>query len=246
MKNTLIFCCCMLLVFSASAQLKPFNASLGFNWNGTQRVPNEIPTAFFNDVNFASQYDFYSTLNRVFSEYGVGFKGNRKNIYFDFSVLQGTDYITSYHSDYFNIGDTSYIKSEDYDMSSALIGLRSAVRVSTPSDQRFVVHYSFGVEGLLAYDVDAGGQAVIRESDFSRSNEARTYIDPSFSGSYGNANIVQNVGLAFKFGKDETKYPLNKAYLESDFQLLNNFTFIDGTASQYRTFGLILALGYQF
>jgi hypothetical protein len=188
----------------------------------------------------------FTTLNRVFSEYGVGFKGKRKNIYFDFSLLQGTDYLSASESDYVTTNDTSYFTSSNYDVSSALIGLRSAIRLSTPRDQRFVVHYSFGIEGLLAYDVDAEGQVWSRDSNFGASNETRTFIEPSFSGSYGNASLVQNIGLAFKFGKDETKFPFNKAYIESDFQLLNNFAFIDGTTSQYRTFGLILALGYQF
>jgi hypothetical protein len=247
MKNGLLFFCFFLLLgLSSHAQLKPFNATLGFNWNSTQRVPDEIPRAFFNDANVLNQYSFYTSLNRVFSEYGVGLKGKRKNIYFDLSVLQGTDYINSSESDYVTERDTTYFRNKYYDVSSALIGLRSAIRLSTPRDQRFVVHYSFGVEGLYAYDVDAVGEEFKRESNFSSSNESRSYIAPSFTGPYGNANIVQNVGLAFKFGKDETKYPLNKAYVESNFQLLNNFTFINGTASQYRTFGLILALGYQF
>ena len=245
-KIVLVVSLFMLMGIAANAQFKPFNASLGFNWNGTQRVPDEVPKAFFSDINFSNQFSVYTTFNRVFSEYGVGFKGKRKNIYFDFSLLQGTDYINASESDYITNNDTSYFISTNYDVSSALIGLRSAIRLSTPRDQRFVVHYSFGIEGLLAYDVDAEGQVWSRDRNFSASNETRTFIEPSFSGSYGNASLVQNVGLAFKFGKDETKFPLNKVYIESDFQLLNNFTFIDGTTSQYRTFGLILALGYQF
>jgi|AntRauTorckE5430_2_1112549.scaffolds.fasta_scaffold01266_2 hypothetical protein len=245
-KIVLVFSFFMLMGIAANAQFKPFNASLGFNWNGTQRVPDEVPKAFFSDINFSNQFSVYTTLNRVFSEYGVGFKGKRKNIYFDFSLLQGTDYINASESDYITTNDTSYFSSTNYDVSSSLIGLRSAIRLSTPRDQRFVVHYSFGIEGLLAYDVDAEGQVWSRDRNFGASNETRTFIEPSFSGSYGNASLVQNVGLAFKFGKDETKFPLNKVYIESDFQLLNNFTFIDGTSSQFRTFGLILALGYQF
>lgn len=245
-KIVLVVSLFMLMGIAANAQFKPFNASLGFNWNGTQRVPDEVPKAFFSDINFSNQFSVYTTFNRVFSEYGVGFKGKRKNIYFDFSLLQGTDYINASESDYSTNNDTSYFISTNYDVSSALIGLRSAIRLSTPRDQRFVVHYSFGIEGLLAYDVDAEGQVWSRDRNFGASNETRTFIEPSFSGSYGNASLVQNVGLAFKFGKDETKFPLNKVYIESDFQLLNNFTFIDGTTSQYRTFGLILALGYQF
>ncbi|MFT6113070.1 MAG: hypothetical protein ACJA19_001823 [Bacteroidia bacterium] len=245
-KIVLIFSFFMLMGIAVNAQFKPFNASLGFNWNVTQRVPNQVPKAFFNDIAFSNQFNVFTTLNRVFSEYGVGFKGKRKNIYFDFSLLQGTDYLSASESDYVTTNDTSYFTSSNYDVSSALIGLRSAIRLSTPRDQRFVVHYSFGIEGLLAYDVDAEGQVWSRDSNFGASNETRTFIEPSFSGSYGNASLVQNIGLAFKFGKDETKFPFNKAYIESDFQLLNNFTFIDGTTSQYRTFGLILALGYQF
>ena len=247
MKNVVvILVLSFLFIGNVEAQLKPYNATLGFNWNNGQRIPDKVTEAFFKNLDFPQQYNFYTTLNRVFSEYGVGFKGKRKNVYYDFSLLQGTDYINSYGSDYVTLNDTSYYVNSDYDISSALVGIRSALRLSTPREQRFVVHYSFGVEGLLAYDVDAEGRTTRRLSNFGSNDEERTFEEASFTGSYGNANIVQNIGLAFKFGKDETKYPLNKAYIEGDFQLLNNFTFINGTTSQYRTFGLILALGYQF
>ena len=249
MKNAFILITLLLFSVSSFAQLEPFNAYLGFNWNSGLRLKDEVSEAFFNELELDNSYSSYTSLNRTFSEYGVGFKTKRKNVYLDFSLLQGTDFINVNGSASKRENDTSYTIYTYADISAALVGLRSMVRLSTPAERRFVMHYSLGLEGLLAYDLDSEGSILVRPSGFfngNNSNEVRTILDPSFTGAYGNVNIVQNVGFAFKLAKDETKFPLNKAYVESDFQLLNNFTFIDGTNSRYRTFGLILALGYQF
>ena len=97
----------MASTFASSAQIKPYNATLGFNYNNSQRVPSSVIESIFeNTSNRDAEHN--TTLNRVFSDYGMGFTTPRKHVFIDLSILQGTDYWYSntYRSETSN--DTNY------------------------------------------------------------------------------------------------------------------------------------------
>ena len=144
----------MASTFASSAQLKPYNATLGFNYNNSQRVPSSVIESIFeNTSNRDAEHN--TTLNRVFSDYGMGFTTPRKHVFVDLSILQGTDYWYSntYRSETSN--DTNYTYYDYYDVSASLVGLRTGLRLSTPTDNQFFVHYSIGVEELIGYGMQA-------------------------------------------------------------------------------------------
>ena len=62
----------------------------------------------------------------------------------------------------------------------------------------------------------------------------------------GAGHLIQEIGLSFKLGKKDKNYPLDHVYVQSHFQALSNFTILDGSTQRYRTFGLILAMAYEF
>ena len=244
MKKTILILCWMACTFASSAQTKPYNATLGFNYSNSQRVPSSLIKSIFENPNNRDA-EHNTALNRVFSDYGMGFATPRKQMFIDLSILQGTDYW--YSNTYKNetINDTNYTYYDYYDVSASLVGLRAGLRLSTPTDNQFFVHYRLGVEELIGYGVQANGTSTKRRSNSFDEQESTT-LEPIFTGAYSSSNIVQNVGFAVRLGKDERNFPFNKIYVESDFQLLNNITFLNKNVSHYRTFGCIVALGYLF
>lgn len=233
---------------NASAQVQFSQLGLGFNFSNTQRVPNNMLSSNFEGETISDgQFGNYGTINRVFSSYEFGLKpSNLKFMFFDFDLLQGTEFI--YASDYSNRqnGDTSFRSSYNLDLSSSLIGLKGMVRVSTPSDKRFIYNFGIGGEGYLAYNVEAEGNKYETiehwpTNFFVNNNESLNEQKDNYS-SY---NLVQQAGLAWRLGKDEKSFPLNKTYLEGDFQIINNFTLMNGGWNKYRTYGFTLSLVYE-
>ena len=244
MKKIIIISFWMACTFASNAQTKPYDATLGFNYNNSQRVPSSVIKSIFENPNNRDA-EHNTTLNRVFSDYGMGFTTPRKQMFIDLSILQGTDYWYSNTYRSATSNDTNYTYYDYYGVSASLLGLRAGLRLSTPTDNQFFVHYSIGVEELIGYGVQAYGTSTKRLSNSFEEQESYT-LEPVFTGAYSSSNIVQNVGFAVKLGKDESNFPFNKVYVESDFQLLNNITFLNKNVSHYRTFGCIVALGYQF
>jgi len=117
-------------------------------------------------------------------------------------------------------------------------------RFSTPMDRRVFVSACIGTEFLGAYDVDANGETNAYGSNFQ--NRITSVFTSDAVSNYSSINLIQEIGLSFKLGKKDKNYPLDHVFVQSHFQALSNFTIIDGSTQRYRTFGLILAMAYEF
>jgi len=234
----------LLCFYSVSfGQLTISNAGVGFNFNNGQRVPNKTMSKFFPDQNLAITGSYNTSLNRVFSEYRVGFKfENRKAVYLETSLLQGTDYYDSYYYNYGTVQDS--FSNRNTNVNSSLLGLRLMARFSTPMDRRVFVSACIGTEFLGAYDVESEGQTNAYGSNFS--NRTTSFFTSNAVSNYSSINLIQEIGISFKLGKKDKNYPLDHVYVQSHFQALSNFTIIDGSTQRYRTFGIILAMAYEF
>jgi hypothetical protein len=234
----------LLCFYSVSfGQLTLSNAGVGFNFNNGQRVPNKIMSKFFPEQDLAITGSYNTSLNRVFSDYRVGFKfENRKAVYLETSLLQGTDYYDSYYYNYGTVQDS--FSNMNTNVNSSLLGLRLMARFSTPMDRRVFVSACIGTEFLGAYDVEAEGQTNDYSSNFS--NRTTSFFTSNAVSNYSSINLIQEIGISFKLGKKDKNYPLDHVYVQSHFQALSNFTIIDGSTQRYRTFGLILAMAYEF
>ncbi len=231
------------------AQLSLNNAGVGFNFNIGQRVPNGAFEAFFPESASNITRTYNGSLSRVFSEYRVGFDvEKRKAMYLEATLLQGTDYYSSYDYEYGNSNDSSYSRNTSIDVSSSLVGLRTMLRLSTPQERRAFVSGSFGVECLGAYDVGAEFNESYSSSNWRTSvniNESTKKTSDQIN-SYASINLVQEVGLSVKLGKEDKNYPLDRIYVQTHFQALSNFTILGEEVNRYRTFGISLSLNYQF
>ena len=234
----------LLCFYSVSfGQLTISNAGVGFNFNNGQRVPNKTMSKFFPDQNLAITGSYNTSLNRVFSQYRVGFKfENRKAVYLETSLLQGTDYYYQYYYNYGTVQDS--FSNRNTNVNSSLLGLRLMARFITPMDRRVFLSACIGTEFLGAYDVESEGQTNDYSSNFS--NRTTSFFTSDAVSNYSSINLIQEIGISFKLGKKDKNYPLDHVYLQSHFQALSNFTLIDGSTQRYRTFGIILAMAYEF
>lgn len=235
----------MLICSCTFAQISLSNAGVGFNFNIGQRVPNNTMKKFFPDDNLSFKGSYNTSISRVFSEYRVGFDvEKRKTVYLEASLLQGTDYFDSYYSNYGVLLDTFSNSNTSLDVNSSLLGLRLLVRFSTPVERRAFVSASLGAEYLGAYDIESTGETNSYTSSF-RDRIAAPIRSDAIS-NYGSINLVQEVGVSVKLGKKDKNYPLDQIYVQTHFQTLSNFTLIDQSVQRYRTFGLTVAMAYQF
>tara|TARA_B110000114_G_C14734959_1_gene254800 strand:- start:132 stop:470 length:339 start_codon:yes stop_codon:yes gene_type:complete len=111
-------------------------------------------------------------------------------------------------------------------------------------DRRVFVSACIGTEFLGAYDVDANGETNAYGSNFQ--NRITSVFTSDAVSNYSSINLIQEIGLSFKLGKKDKNYPLDHVYVQSHFQVLSNFTILDGSTQRYRTFGLTLAMAYEF
>jgi len=117
-------------------------------------------------------------------------------------------------------------------------------RFITPMDRRVFLSACIGTEFLGAYDVESEGQTNDYSSNFS--HRTTSFFTSDAVSNYSRINLIQEIGISFKLGKKDKNYPLDHVYLQSHFQALSNFTLIDGSTQRYRTFGIILAMAYEF
>ncbi len=248
MKKVFLFLLIIISNFSFS-QVKFNHLGLGFNYNGTGQPPSGIVQSMYDEsANYESFPDGYGNINRLFSSYEFGLQpANYDFVFFDFDLLQGVDYI--YSSNYSNStsNDTSINRSINLDMTSSLIGIKSMARITTPYKKRFFYNFGIGVEGLVAYNVDASGSARVSKNHWMSGfwDEEVVNLNSSSIDNYYNVGLVQQVGLSYRLGEDEKSFPLNQSYLELDFQIINNFSNINEEWFKYRNYGLTLSVIYE-
>ncbi len=241
-----------LLVFASQflfAQSALSGVGLGFNYNGTGRVPDDLVKSNFDQSLFRDVVsNGYGSLNRVLSSYEFSFKPSKKeNFYLDVDVLQGAEFIYGYSYGNYTNGDTSFNTSVNVDLNSSVIGLKAVGRFSTPVEKRFFYNLGLGVEGLRAYNVTASGSSYYNISNWVNGYYVSTSenLNNKDVAGYSSYNLLQQVGAAFRLGKDESKFPLNNTYIELDFQINNNFTMMNEVLSKYRTYGFTLSMVYE-
>lgn len=231
------------------AQSKLSGLGLGFNYNGTGRVPDNLIKSNFDQELFRDVVsNGYGSLNRVLSSYEFSFKPGKKEYFFvDVDVLQGAEYIYGSSYDNYMSGDTSINANISVDINSSILGLKAIGRFCTPVEKRFFYNVGIGLEGLMAYNVTASGSSYYSASDWSTGYFASSSenLDNKEVSGYFSYNLLQQVGAAYRLGKDESKFPLNKTYVELDFQINNNFTLMNDVLSKYRTYGFTLSMVYE-
>jgi hypothetical protein len=243
----LIFLSILLYSGSAFAQLSVNHLGLNFNFNVGYRAPNRLIKEFYSipGVNVSSSIKNVS-VNRVFSDYKVGFNTTKyRFLQFEGNVLQGIEFINYYNSDG-NFNSNTPSTSISTAIESSLIGLRTMAKASTDLERRFIFNFGLGIEGLLAYDLTKEGYTTEWTSSNFGSNSERTFLESTAIKNYGSVNLVQQAGMSFRLGKDETKYPFNKVLIEVNFQIVSNFTFAGADVYRYRTSGGIFGLAYEF
>ena len=236
-----------MFVGSSMAQVKFNHFGLGFNFNGSARVPSSLTSDKLTEIQRPGAYS-YGSVNRTFSAYEFGFNPTKlQALYFDVDLLQGTDYIysSSYYDDY--DGDSSFSYSSNYDAQASLLGLKAMARFTTPAEKRFFYNVGLGVEALYGYNVEESGSHYYYVNHYPSSyfySEQESFRNAN-GDSYTGINLVQQVGLSFRLGKDEASFPLNRSYIETDFQIMNNFMMKGDEVHKFRTYGFTLSLVYE-
>ncbi|MEY2923779.1 MAG: hypothetical protein RLZZ337_319 [Bacteroidota bacterium] len=249
MKKTILTAFIISIFSFANGQSSLSGLGLGFNYNGTGRIPDDLVNSNFDEAKFRDVgTEGYGSLNRVLSSYEFSFKPGAKEYFFiDVDVMQGAEYIYGSNYDNYSRDDTFFSTSTNIDINSSIIGLKAIGRFTTPVEKRFFYNVGLGIEGLLAYNVTADGSSYYSASNWQRNynvSESENIRSEAVNG-YSSYNLLQQVGAAWRLGKDETKFPLNKTYLELDFQINNNFTNMNSILSKYRTYGFTLSMVYE-
>jgi hypothetical protein len=243
---TIVFLLVATLAFS---QVEVNHFGLGLNYSNTQRVPSEFLQSTYDELpQLQPQGQGYGVMNRIFSTYEFGLKPAKLDfLFFDFDLMQGTDYIWDSYYDSYQNGDTNFYISSNVDIVSSLVGLRAIARVTTPSKKRFFYNVGLGFEYFLGYNADIdGNQSYSANSWINNYNvNINNQLRREEGEMYHTFGLVQQAGLAFRLGKDEASFPLNQTYLETDFQIINSFTQIDDQWGKYRTYGFTLSLVYE-
>ncbi len=243
----IIFLSLLLHSSTAFAQLCVNHLGLNFNFNLGNRAPNRLINEFYSlpGVNLPSALKNIS-VNRVFSDYKVGFNTTKVGfLQFEGNVLQGIEFINYYDSD-INFNSNTPSTSVSTSIESSVLGLRTMAKASTDLERRFIFNFGLGMEGLLAYDLAKEGYTTEWTGSNFGSDQERTYLESKSIKNYGSVNLVQQAGMSFRLGKDETKYPFNKVLMEVNFQIVSNFTFAGAEAYRYRTSGGLFGLTYEF
>lgn len=240
----------LLATSTSYAQLHVNHLGLHFNFNLGYKVPNGLAQEFFDiPLGSANAQLKNVSVSRVMSDYKIGFNTTKyRFLQWEADVLQGVEFVDYYYSDY-QLSDSILSESISTNIEASLIGLRTMAKVTTDIDERFVFDFGLGVEGLLAYDLGANGyytQEVISSNNQFTTFQEKTYLEPNNIKRYGSTNLTQQAGMAFRLGKDETKAPFDKVMIETNFQIISNFTFASGDLYRYRTFGGIIGITYEF
>lgn len=218
------------------------NGSSNMRSNGIDNLLKESSIPGFENGN-----DFWTT--RLLTSYTMTLSNPEKDyLAWEIDLLQGQDFYDSYSSEWSESGDTSYSSYSNVYVAGSVLGLRTMAKLRTPSDKRFFYHFGLGAEGLYSYDVNTEGYRSESVSHWPSSYYYNTSerLDPKAIGNITSVNLIQQVGIAFRIGKNEESFPLNKTYIEADFQIMTNFTNINQDWTTYRGYGGSFSIVYEF
>ena len=235
---------------SAQAQIRINGVGIGFDVNsgGNMRSPALIELmSGSNSLLFEPNTGI--GLDRFLTSYTLTLANPDKDFFgLELDLMQGTDYIYNSIYSYDDRNDTSFYNSVYFDISGATIGARVMAKLRTPSSKRFHYHFGIGGEFIYTYNVttDAYNSISISHWPSNYYYYENNKISTNVITNYQSYNLIQQVGIAFRLGKDEKNFPLNRTYLETDFQIMTNFTAIAEELSTYRSYGGSFSLIYEF
>ncbi len=235
--------------FSSMAQFGLKGVGVGINGHATGNMNHEGIAGLFTESVFQSaELGKRIFMSRTNTSYTFTFQGANADFFaLDLSVLQGAD--NMYNSDYRwrNNGDSSFSSSIDLDISSATLGMRVMAKFRTDPSKRFHYNFGLGAESIFAYGVSSSGRGYLDISHwpsgyfYSESEEIATNIIKN----YQSHQIIQQVGGAFRLAEDDQHYPLDRTYIELNFNIFSNFALINNKWSSFRSYGGALRLIYE-
>lgn len=240
----------LLLGTVVSAQTKINGVGIAFDVNGSTNMKSGGIDNLLKESSipgFAAGNEFWTS--RLLTSYSMTLSNPDKDyLAWEIDLLQGQDFYDSYSSEWSEINDTSYSNSSNIYVTGAVLGLRTMAKLRTPSDKRFFYHFGLGLEGLYSYDVNTDGYRSESISHWPSGYYSSTSerLDPGAIDNITSVNLIQQVGIAFRIGKNEESFPLNKTYIEADFQIMTNFTNINADWTTYRGYGGSFSLIYEF
>ncbi|MBR9860455.1 hypothetical protein GYB22_06840 [bacterium] len=237
----------LILSIQANAQMR-FNAvGLAFDFNGgynlTHSGLSSLVNAEFND--FMDENKVIS-VNRVMVAYRFNFRPENKDFFrFETDLLQGTEYLDFYDYESSYTGDTNYYKSSGFNNQAAVLGARLKAKFNTPVERRFHFNVGIAAEYLYMYNSNAEADVYVNYSTPQNYFNDQAQLSETILDNYTTFNLLQQAGMAFRFSEKEEKFPLNKTYLEFNFNVLTNFTTINSVTASHRSYGLSLGLVYE-
>lgn len=248
--RTIIILGAMLMGFSVFAQTKINGVGVAFDVNGSATMSSLGIDNLLKESAFGNYQDENSLwTSRILTSYTMTLSNpNRDHFAWEIDLLQGQDFYYASNYEYRQSNDTNYNSSSSLDINGSVLGLRTMFKLRTPSDKRFFYHFGLGLEGLYSYNLKTSGynsESIWHYPTDYYQNEYNS-IDAEAVDNITSLNLIQQVGVAFRIGKTEASFPLNRTYIEADFQIMNNFTNINKELSTYRGYGGSFSLIYEF
>lgn len=241
-----------MLVFglNSQAQFKVNGVGVAFDVNGSGTMKSSALIKKLGSSNadlFSSEDPMY--MSRIFTSYSLTLNNPVRDYFaLELDLLQGFENIYGSNYNWSERGDSSFSTSVSYDLRSSTLGLRAIAKFRTPSKKRFHYHFGIGAEAIANYNVntDASSSVSIYHWPSNYSYYESNEISTKAIKNYQSYNLIQQVGIAFRLGRDEKSFPLNNTYFETDFQIFTNFTALENEISTYRGYGGSFSLIYEF
>ncbi|MFY0643583.1 MAG: hypothetical protein JXR19_03885 [Bacteroidia bacterium] len=247
--NRIIGIVLVLLSMNSYGQFGISGVGIGLTGNATSNMKSKGVAALFTQGVWAnSQLDQNIYNSRIHTAYTAVFSSPDKDFFaLELDLMQGSDNI--FNSDYSwrNNGDSSFSESVSFDISGANLGLRAMFKLRTDPNRRFHYNFGIGLEGIYTYGISVDGEYQYDANHWPSSyffSEYKSFKDDVID-NYMTYNVIQQVGAAFRLGKDEMSYPLDRTYIELNFHILSNFSTIVEDWSTYRSYGGSMRLIYE-
>ena len=234
---------------AAMAQFGLRGVGVGFAASGGGGMRSDgLGTLMAGQEGFEDELGTGIVMSRTNTSYTFSFDGEQTPYFaLDLSVMQGATNMYNNAYEWRQNQDSFFSRSVNFDSYGATLGLRAMAKFRTDPDRRFHYHFGLGAEGLYTYGVSTYGSRFEEASHWPSQyfESESTTLDLDVLRNFQSHQIIQQVGAAFRLGKDEEVYPLNRTYVELNFNILSNFTLINEDWSSYRTYGGSLRLVYE-
>ena len=248
--NKLLLLCLVLLSSTAFGQFGISGIGIGFTGYATTNMKSKSLSDQFllESVGGREPLDQNIYHSRALTAYSLVLSSPDKSFFaLELDLLQGTEDIYSSKHNWRNNQDSNISESVTYDINGANLGLRSMFKLRTDPSRRFHYNFGIGLEAIYTYGLTIDGNYHYDVSHWPSSyfySETENFGNDALE-NYMSYNVIQQVGAAFRLGKDDTTYPLNRTYVELNFHILSNFSTIAEDLSTFRSYGGSLRLIYE-